>query len=784
MDFRSIVCRAGSYVFGLFLFVSLFPSQAHAACETPDLLIVVDNSCSMAGTNWSAATTAVNTITTQYNGKLRLGLENFNSAATILFGIPQCVNAGNNCGAQLRAAMASIGPTGGTNLTAAITAADNHLSSVKASDAVPARKRSVLFLTDGQATCAQTQVATLNSKGIKTYVIGFGTGVDANCLNNMATSGGTALAGSRKYYQADNSNELNQAMTAIANAASTEICNGLDDDCDGNTDENITQACSGPCGAGVQVCQNGNFGTCSTAQQPQPETCNNKDDDCDGKTDEMLTRNCSTACGTGIETCGAGKWAGCTAPKPKTETCDGTDEDCDGKVDEGVKRTCQSACGAGEETCNNGKWENCSAQQPKAETCDGTDEDCDGKVDEMLTQNCSSACGPGTETCNNGKWENCNAPTPTPETCDGKDNDCDGQVDNDVTRPCQSKCGAGKETCSNGQWGACDAQQPQPEVCNNKDDDCDGQVDNYTPTTQCEACVLGICYKKCSNECPRGFVCKDGLCRENPCTRIKCGNDQYCKDGQCVDACANVQCNANQVCVKGQCEDKGTKDCYQLGCPAGQSCQNGQCVADPCTGVTCQGTQYCKEGKCVDTCANVTCPKGASCKDGQCVTPTGCEAVTCADDELCKDGKCIPPSQHPCAGVKCDEGRYCEEGQCVGDPCVNIVCPEGNVCKEGQCYGGTTPPPENPNWSEFTPEGGSPDGGAEPVTTTEPNQTAEPVVGPDEAKDTGEILESSSSRERFQAVGCACDSQSPLQSAPLWFLAFALFFFVARRRRA
>jgi hypothetical protein len=105
------------------------------------------------------------------------------------------------------------------------------------------------------------------------------------------------------------------------------------------------------------------------------EICDGKDNDCDGEIDEDLTR--TTTCGmgectgnTGIETCNAGIWTGDTCDPLAgsiTEECDTLDNDCDGLVDEELVQDCSNECGQGTETCEDGQWVNCTAPPPPCE---------------------------------------------------------------------------------------------------------------------------------------------------------------------------------------------------------------------------------------------------------------------------------------------------------------------------------------------------------------------------------------------------------------------------------
>lgn len=132
---------------------------------------------------------------------------------------------------------------------------------------------------------------------------------------------------------------------------SPEQCNGIDDDCDGVIDNDFPeqgQTCfagSGSCrNAGVFICDGSNGVICNAEPLPQQtEICNGLDDDCDGLVDEdfpELGEECFAGIGacrqSGIFVCDSGGGVICNAEPlmPQTEICDnGIDDDCDGLID-------------------------------------------------------------------------------------------------------------------------------------------------------------------------------------------------------------------------------------------------------------------------------------------------------------------------------------------------------------------------------------------------------------------------------------------------------------------
>jgi len=244
-----------------------------------------------------------------------------------------------------------------------------------------------------------------------------------------------------------------------------EVCDLLDNDCNGEVDDDTVetyQTCGpmtdlGVCTQGTGTCIGGEI-FCPAATFPSAEGCDGLDNDCDGQIDEELLRECYSECGWGYEFCGGdGKWVGCTAASPTPEICgDSIDNNCDGQVDEGclcipttLSLCAQDVideegnslnCGTGFQECDEtGHWGDCVWFTNQPEACNNYDDDCDGTIDGMI-EICGDSefagigeCKLGESTCAEGEWSECEGSVePIEEICNELDDNCNGEVDENL----------------------------------------------------------------------------------------------------------------------------------------------------------------------------------------------------------------------------------------------------------------------------------------------------------------------------------------------------------------
>ena len=487
------------------------------------------------------------------------------------------------------------------------------------------RPVSVILLTDGDDTCdtdpavAAANAATLYAsdlkgttaanKAIRTYVIGFGASggnFNPTALDNIATSGGTDShdASGHKYFPAMNEEQLSVALNRIIADAQppVEVCDGKDNDCDGNSDEGIPKFCNKPAGVNDKT----------LCMEPDESLCDGMDDDCDGVIDEGLTN----ACGA----CGA-------VPK---EICDSRDNDCDTRIDEDTNTL--EPCGKDTGECKTGQLvcidggDQCKGQiGPGKEVCDCKDNDCDGSSDE---ENPDKLC-------------------PSGQRCAGCRcvQFCERTVEFSVSCP----PGLAADIQANGEClcieDKCDAVACPKSTLTSDDNEvlC---APNNARVSPC-ICKAGMCLSNCAGVvCKSGEVCdskRGGRCVDESCRGLGCASGELCDpgSGRCMkDECANAKCPSDQVCRGGQCE----ASCANVTCTGGQVCKGGSCQAEPCSSVSCSGAQVCEPNL------------------GECVA-NKCAAVQCKSGQLCSlsTGQC---ESQPCWNVKCPNGQACEAGQC------------------------------------------------------------------------------------------------------------------------
>ena len=517
-----------------------------------------------------------------------------------------------------------------------------------------------------------------------------------------------------------------------------EVCDGKDNDCDGATDENLgeTQCGAGVCAQTVFNCLDGEPAECDPMAGAGPETCDGADNDCDGETDEELgLTNCGLgACSKVVAACHQGELVDCdplagAAP----ENCDGADNDCDGKTDEDLGDT---SCGFGTcakvvANCMDGDWVQCDPHEgAEPEVCDGADNDCDGKTDEGLGEtSCGfGACAKVVSDCIDGDWVQCDhLEGAEPEVCDGIDNDCDGETDEQLG---ETSCGLGAcahlvANCQNGNDVVCNPNEGSAaETCDGADNDCNGETDENLGQITCGVgvCehVVAFCQNGQQTQCdPLAGAAPeecDGL--DNDCdgkSDEELG-ETWCGQGQCLHLVANCQggepagCNPLEGATPESCDGEDN-DCDgetdeeqgETWCGQGQclhmvaNCQDGELeLCDPLEGAqpeVCDGLDNDCDG---ETDGDALCDDGNPCTLEECLGPSGCsvlplDGVACSDGNACTTGDHCTEGQCAGAAADCVDDNQCTVDSCdpvagcINSPAEGLACGDESACHLGQC---------------------------------------------------------------------------------------------------
>ncbi len=468
-----------------------------------------------------------------------------------------------------------------------------------------------------------------------------------------------------------------------APAPSPELADGVDNDCDGDTDEDI---CT--CGDGA----------CDPACDERVETCPKDccvcgNGVCDGGEICGEFREDATTCPCDCTTCGDGVCSPCGEnPTNCSDDCCRTPEGSTGCGDgfclgfgcgenpDTCPDDCGTACGNG--ICDRGESPFSCAEDCKKQVCgNGVCEPTDNGPDEC-PQDCKGYCG--NCECEPGRGEFLfNCPT-----------DCGSCGDGFCSTTCEH-LKESPETCPE------DCCEPEPEVCGNlMDDDCDGQVDEQNA----DGCKL---YFKDEDGDTEG-VTNDSLClcqKARPYTSTS--------PGDCNDKDPNVRQGEPEVCdgSDNDCDGETDEDFgVGLRCemPYEERCFEGVRVCDGPTKTTCQRAAakarntICDPYLCLDGFLQLasTCDGHGSCVarekldcDGfQCQDSATCKTTCAADSDcrgsyFCSEGACAPLASEACeSDADCDDMDPCTDDRCdLQKVCAHLPVPActGEVDSDG-----------------------------------------------------------------------------------------------------